>query len=174
MHDVYVGIGSNVGDRVFFLTEAVRKLNAPPAIRVMKVSSLYETEPVGVKEQSSFLNAAVWVQTSAAVNVFHARIKSIEKEIGRKERFRWGPREIDIDILLFDDLIIHDTSVKIPHPEMTVRKFVLQPLAEIAPDIIHPAMKKSIKELFSACRDSHAVTLAAELTEKFLITMKES
>ena len=111
MENVFLGIGSNVGDRIHFLTEAVRKLRAVPSTRVVKISSVYETEPVGVKNQNDFLNAVVLVQTSMGVADFHSRIKLIEKEIGRVERNRWGPREIDIDILLFGDRVINETAI---------------------------------------------------------------
>ena len=100
MENVFLGIGSNVGDRLHFLAEAVRKVKGLPATSIVKVSSVYKTEPVGVKNQDDFLNAVVWVQTTVALAVFHSRMKKIEKEMGRVERIRWGPREIDIDILL--------------------------------------------------------------------------
>ena len=130
MENVFLGIGSNIGDRLHFLTEAVRKLRAIPSSGVVQISSVYETEPVGVKNQNDFLNAVVLVQTSMGVADFHSRIKSIEKELGRVERSRWGPREIDVDILLFGDRVINQAAIAIPHPEMVNRRFVLQPLAE--------------------------------------------
>ena len=173
MENVFLGIGSNVGDRIFFLAEAVRKLRAAPATRVVKVSSVYETEPVGVKNQGDFLNAVVWAQTSIGVAAFHSVIKLIEKEIGRLERSRWGPREIDIDILLFGELIINEAAIVIPHAEMVNRKFVLRPLAEIAPATVHPVVHTTMKDLLAECRDTNAVELSAQMTASLITTLKE-
>jgi 2-amino-4-hydroxy-6-hydroxymethyldihydropteridine pyrophosphokinase len=173
MHDVFLGIGSNVGDRSNFLADAVRKLRAAPTTRIVKVSSVYETEPVGVKEQSGFLNAAVWVQTSIGVHDFHSRIKLIEKKIGRLKRTHWGPREIDIDILLFGDLVLNEAGIVIPHTEMVNRKFVLEPLAEIAPETVHPAVHKTIKTLLAECNDTSAVDRSAHLTNSLFTALKE-
>lgn len=167
MHDVFLGIGSNVGDRVRYLADAVRELKTLPSSGIVSFSSVYETEPVGIKEQRSFLNAAVWMQTSFDVHEFHSRLKSIERDVGRQERIRWGPREIDIDILLFGDLMIDEPTLRIPHREMVNRKFVLQPLAEIAPEIIHPASQKRIRELLDECDDSSAVDRSELMTEAF-------
>jgi 2-amino-4-hydroxy-6-hydroxymethyldihydropteridine diphosphokinase len=167
MHDVFLGIGSNVGDRVHFLASAVRKLKTLPSTELLKFSSVYETEPVGIKEQNNFLNAALWIQTSIDVKDFHTRTKAIEKEIGRQKSIRWGPREIDIDILLFADLIIDEPVLRIPHRDMLTRKFVLQPLAEIAPGVIHPTSRISISELLAQCTDQSAVDRSEQLTKIF-------
>jgi 2-amino-4-hydroxy-6-hydroxymethyldihydropteridine diphosphokinase len=173
MENVFLGIGSNVGDRIQFLVEAVRKLRAIPATRILKVSSVYETEPVGVKNQNDFLNAVVLVQTSIDVADFHSRIKLIEKEIGRVERDRWGPREIDIDILLFEDRVINETAITIPHAEMVNRRFVLQPMAEIAPETVHPLVHKTVKDLLAKCKDSNVVECSTQLTQSFFTTLQE-
>ena len=173
MENVFLGIGSNVGDRIYFLAEAVKKLRKTPSTRVVKISSVYQTEPVGVKNQYDFLNAVVLVQTSIGVSDFHSRIKVIEKEIGRVERNRWGPREIDIDILLFGDRVINGTAMTIPHAEMANRRFVLQPLAEIAPEMIHPLSYKTVKVLLAECKDSNSVDRSAQLTQSFFTTLQE-
>lgn len=167
MNDVFLGVGSNVGDRIHFLVSAVRKLKALPSTKLLKFSSVYETEPVGIKEQNDFLNAALWIQTSLNVTEFHAHTKTIEKEIGRQKSMRWGPREIDIDILLFADLIIAEPNLNIPHREMIDRKFVLRPLAEIAPKVIHPTSRISVSELLAQCTDQSAVDRSEELTKIF-------
>ena len=173
MENVFLGIGSNVGDRIHFLTEAVRKLRATPSTRVVKISSVYETEPVGVKNQNDFLNAVVLVHTSMGVADFHSRIKLIEKEIGRVERNRWGPREIDIDILLYGDRVINETVMTIPHAEMVNRRFVLQPLAEIAPGTVHPFLHKTVKDLLAECKDSNVVERSIQLTQSLFTTLQE-
>jgi len=173
MENVFLGIGSNVGDRIRFLTEAVRRLRGAPGTQVMKVSSVYETEPVGVKNQNDFLNVVVLVETSIGVVDFHSQIKLIEKEIGRVERKRWGPREIDIDILLFGDRVINEATIVIPHTEMVNRRFVLQPLAEIAPETVHPLAYKTVKELLAECNDSNVVDRSTELTRSLFTTLQE-
>jgi 2-amino-4-hydroxy-6-hydroxymethyldihydropteridine diphosphokinase len=173
MENVFLGIGSNIGDRLHFLTEAVRKLRTIPSSGVVKISSVYETEPVGVKNQNYFLNAVVLVQTSMGVADFHSRIKSIEKELGRVDRSRWGPREIDIDILLFGDRVINQAAIVIPHPEMVNRRFVLQPLAEIAPETVHPLFHKPVKDLLAECNDANVVECLTQLTHSFLTTLQE-
>lgn len=167
MHDVFLGIGSNVGDRVHFLASAVRKVKALPSTELVKFSSVYETEPVGIKDQNNFLNAALWIRTAIEVKDFHTRTKGIEKEIGRQKSMRWGPREIDVDILLFADLIIAEPMLRIPHRDMLARRFVLQPLAEIAPAVIHPTTRISISELLAQCTDQSAVDRSVHLTEIF-------
>lgn len=173
MDNVFLGIGSNIGDRVYFLAQAVRKLRGIPSTRIVKVSSVYETEPVGVKNQGDFLNAVLWLQTLMGVVDFHSCIKSIEKEIGRLDRKRWGPREIDIDILLFGDVVVIDGTLAIPHAEMVNRKFVLQPLVEIAPEAVHPGVHKTIKVLLAECNDTNTVKHSAQLTHSLFTTMQE-
>lgn len=167
MYDVFLGIGSNVGERVHFLASAVQKLKTLPSTDLVKLSSVYETEPVGIKEQNNFLNAALWIRTSIEVRDFHAHTKAFEKEIGRQKSVRWGPREIDIDILLFADLVLAEPNLRIPHRDMLARKFVLQPLAEIAPKAIHPTSRISISELLAQCTDQSAVDRSEKLTKIF-------
>lgn len=171
--DVFLGIGSNVGDRVNFLVNAVQKLRLLPSTEVVQCSSVYETEPVGIKEQRNFLNAALWLRTSLDVRDFHARVKALEKEIGRHDGVRWGPREIDIDILLFADSIIAEKNLSVPHRDMLLRKFVLEPLAEIAPAVVHPSTHVSIVELLAQCCDASAVDRSEELTKVFSHLCKE-
>ena len=173
MDDVFLGIGSNVGDRAGFLLAALRKLRETASVKIVNISSIYETEPVGVKDQDSFLNGVVRVQTSLSIQDFHIRVKNIEREVGRLERVRWGPREIDIDILLFGGQIIDEPNLKIPHPEMQKRRFVLQPLAEIAPDVVHPVLKRSMKDLLLGCTDTCAVALSPASTDIILTSSTE-
>lgn len=143
---VYLGIGSNLGRREENCLKAIQIL-AEKGIKLRKASGLYETEPWGVEDQPNFINLAVEVETDLLPEGLLKVIKEIEKEMGRAETFRWGPRMIDIDILLYDDLIYDSQDLKIPHPLMHERDFVLMPLSDIAPETIHPVLKKTISEL---------------------------
>lgn len=143
---VYLGIGSNLGNREENCLKAI-KLLEERGISVRKVSSLYETEPWGVNDQPNFVNMASECETDLHPEELLRVIKDIEVEIGRRETFKWGPRVIDIDILLYDDLVYDSPHLKIPHPLMSKRDFVLRPLSEIGPNKIHPLLKKTIREL---------------------------
>jgi len=137
-----IGLGSNLGDRLGNLRHAVELLRQQGSI--LATSSVYETPPLGVENQPRFLNAALIMELEAPPSLLLSILKGIEKKIGRKKRKRWGPREIDLDLLLIPDLIYEDESLKIPHPELANRAFVLIPLAEIAPDWIHPVLGMKI------------------------------
>lgn len=141
----YLSLGSNVGDRVAHLRDAIARLESIG--RVVSVSSFYETEPVEVTDQPWFLNCAVGLETALTAEQLMARLLQIEQEMGRRRIQKKGPRTIDIDILLFDDLILDSPDVTIPHPAMQKRRFVLEPLAEIAAEARHPGVKKTIREL---------------------------
>ncbi len=146
MSKVYCGLGTNIGDRIRYLSEAVSKLNSHPNCAVVNFSSVYETLPMGDSEQNNYLNAVVEVETDLNVYEFHSLIKSIEVEIGRNKTYRWGPREIDIDLLFFDDLTIETSELTIPHKGIVERDFVLVPLLEIAPEISMPKTEVKLKE----------------------------
>jgi 2-amino-4-hydroxy-6-hydroxymethyldihydropteridine diphosphokinase len=146
MATVYIGIGSNLGDREKNCQHAI-KLLQKKGITVTKRSSLYETEPWGLKDQPYFINMAIEIETALEPKELLRILKDIEREIGRKESSKWGPRIIDLDILLFDNIIVNEDNLKIPHPLMHERDFVLKPLCEIAPDKRHPVLGKTIKEL---------------------------
>ena len=116
----------------------------------MKVSSLYETEPVGGPPQGKYLDGVAEIRTMLAPRTLMALLKEIEKKVGRTPSdVRWGPREIDLDILLFDDIIIDEPDLKIPHPLLHLRDFMLEPICEIAPDAVHPVLKKSVADILS-------------------------
>ena len=146
MSIAYIGIGSNLGNREENCQKAIALL-IEKNIKITKRSSLYEIEAWGVKEQPRFINMAVEIETNLEPAELLKVIKEIENSMGRREGIRWGPRVIDLDVLLYDDLILKTGELEIPHPAIKDREFVLKPLSEIAPDKIHPILKKSIKTL---------------------------
>lgn len=147
MTDVFLGLGSNVGDRENQLKEAIRLLDEQSGIKVVKVSSFYETEPVGYVDQPDFLNLCVEIQTELSPKAVLERGLAIEQQLHRVRKERWGPRTLDIDILLYGDRIIEEQDLTIPHPRMTERAFVLIPLQEIAPNKIEPRTQTKIKDI---------------------------
>lgn len=157
MYRVFLGIGSNVGDRARFLRSAGERLLKLEQVNVIAASSVYETDPVGKTDQPKFLNAVVEIETSLPPPALMHRLKNIEAEMGRTQHERWGPREIDIDILLYDGLVYSDAELHVPHSELARRKFVLVPLREIASDLVHPVSGMTVTELAKACVDSGRV-----------------
>lgn len=153
----YLGLGSNIGDRQANIIEAIKRLNAIPGIVIVNRSSIYETEPIGYKDQGWFINAVIGAKTSLSPRNLLDVCLRIEGEMGRIRRTEKGPREIDIDILLYGDLAVDEAGLKIPHPFMHVRRFVLVPLLEIAPDLCHPILKKSVKALLMDLGDTGRV-----------------
>jgi 2-amino-4-hydroxy-6-hydroxymethyldihydropteridine diphosphokinase len=149
---VYLSLGANVGDRAGHIREAIARLES--AGRVIAVSSLYETEPVELTDQPWFLNCTVSMETAKTPAHLMTTLLTIEQEMGRRRAQKKGPRTIDIDILLFisdgSDTIVDSPELTIPHPAMHERRFVLEPLAEIAPEARHPALNKTIRELLVA------------------------
>ena len=152
---VYLSLGSNVGDREAQLRDALFRLSAVG--RVIALSSFYETEPVEFTQQPWFLNCAVAIETSSTPQQLMVAILRIEAEMGRQRRQKKGPRSIDIDILLFGHEIMESKELTIPHPAMHLRRFVLEPLAEIAPEALHPLLNKTIRELRDALPAGQAV-----------------
>lgn len=145
MSTVYLSLGSNIGDRMQYLKNAIKQLSAQ--LSEVKASSVYQTKPWGKTGQPNFLNMCLMAQTNALPQDLLKKIKLIEKHLGRSSSEKWGPREIDIDILFYDDLIIKEDGLAIPHPEIAARAFVLVPLAELNPDLLHPIKNQPIAEL---------------------------
>ncbi len=152
MATAYIGIGSNMGNRKANCMRAAKLMNEI-GIVVTKESSLYETEPWGMKDQPLFMNMAVIAETDLSPESVLAALKWIENKMGRQEAVRWGPRCIDLDILFYDDRIITEEDLTIPHPLLQQREFVLLPLSEIAPDKWHPVLKKTVRRLREELRD---------------------
>ena len=144
----YIGIGSNIGERSNNLDCAIEMLNLTNGIEVTAVSSYINTAPVGYTEQPDFLNAAVEVKTTLSAQELLGVCNHIERALKRERIIRWGPRTIDLDILLYGDLILCDNKLTIPHPRMINREFVIKPLYEIAPQAIHPVLKQSISDIY--------------------------
>lgn len=173
-HTIYLGLGSNLGDRVEFLAAAIRGVADFPWTVVDAVSDVFVTEPVGDVPQSDFLNLCISVRTDLDHLTFHSKMKDLERSIGRTESVRWGPREIDIDLLFFDHVIVTSPTLTIPHKEILNRMFVLQPLAQIATEFVHPQAGKKISELLKDSRDEHGIERSEHFTSQLLMLINDS
>ena len=152
---VYLSLGSNIGDRAANLNAALDQLS--DLGQILAVSSFYETEPVEFTAQAWFLNCAAKLETECMPKRLMKSILEIERQMGRRRRQDKGPRNIDVDILLFGNVIVETEGLTIPHPALHERRFVLQPLAEIAPEVRHPVFKRTIRELLEALPAGQAV-----------------
>ena len=156
MITAYLLTGSNMGNRQEFLAEALEKI-AARAGQVLAVSSIYETAPWGKTDQPSFLNQAIELQTTLHPAELLSVLLAIELELGRTRTEKYGPRNIDIDILLYGELSVEETQLQIPHPQLPNRKFALLPLLELAPELMHPTLEVPLKILLNNCPDTGSV-----------------
>ena len=147
MHKAFIAIGSNLGDRMKNIEIALKKME-DYGLRIIKKSSIIETEPYGFKEQGKFLNGVILIETDLDPFELLNLLLNIEKEMGRERKIRWGPRNIDLDIIFYDDLIINTDNLKIPHPDAHNRTYVMGPLSEIDPDFVHPVLNKKVKDIY--------------------------
>lgn len=161
MVSAYIGFGSNVGRRLSYINQALQRLSETEGVSLTQVSSLYETEPVGDKTQAPFLNGVVAIETSLSPNQLLERLQQIEGQGGRQQRRRWGPREIDLDLLIYDQCCLNTPELVLPHSELHKRRFVLTPFAEIAPDAIHPILQQNIRTLLCNLTDDNNVERVA-------------
>ena len=143
----YIAIGSNLGDRVANVKKAVLRAADEVKATLVFMSSFYETEPWGIKEQPDFVNAVMGVETELPPKALLAHLKSVEAGMGRENAERWGPRTVDLDIIFYGGLVMDEDGLTIPHPAAHERAFVMVPLAEIAPDFVHPIIGKSVSDI---------------------------
>jgi 2-amino-4-hydroxy-6-hydroxymethyldihydropteridine diphosphokinase len=151
-------LGSNLGDRLVYLEKA-RNLIKRRIGKIVAISSIYQTAAWGNTEQASFLNQVIGVNTKLTPEQLLEAVHKIEKEQGRTSSEKWGPRTLDIDILFFGEQVVKTTVLTIPHPEIANRKFTLEPLMEVEPDLVHPVLKKTIRDLRSSCPDNLPVEI---------------
>ena len=160
-YSVFIGLGSNVGDRFKHLVEAAREIKKLPGVKYIWSSSVYDTDAWGNADQARFLNAVLEVETSLAPGELLPKLKEIEVRLGRTSADHWGPREIDCDILLYDGLVQKDDVVQVPHVELEQRRFALVPLREIAPELVHPVSGMTMEQLAASCSDRGKVLMTS-------------
>lgn len=158
-HLAFLSLGANIGDRQGTLARALEMIAETPGISLLRTSGFYATDPVGYLEQPEFVNSAAVIRTVLAPVELLERLREIELKLGRIRRRKWHEREIDIDIILIDDLVIRTERLTVPHPEMQHRAFVLVPLAEIAPEARHPLLRKTVREILGDLADTAGIRM---------------
>ncbi len=157
MTKAFIGFGSNLGEREHLIRSAAEGLDLLPQTKLARISSLYDTEPVGDLEQPDYLNAAALVMTELEPERLLWNLLLIESKLGRRRRRRWGPRPIDLDLLFYGQAVIDQSGLVVPHPEAHKRAFVLVPMSELAPDFVHPVLGVSITELLKGLKPQGSV-----------------
>ncbi|MDM8531990.1 2-amino-4-hydroxy-6-hydroxymethyldihydropteridine diphosphokinase [Anaerolineales bacterium HSG25] len=165
MANIYLALGTNMGNRLANLRQAITAL--APMVTVTATSSVYETAPVYVTNQPNFLNMVLAAQTTLTPDELLTYLKTLETTIGRQKTIRYGPRKIDLDILFYDQLMLETPILQIPHPRLTERAFVLAPLLEIAPDLQHPQLKKTMQTLYAALPTTDGIMHQMEIRFHF-------
>jgi 2-amino-4-hydroxy-6-hydroxymethyldihydropteridine diphosphokinase len=157
MVQIFIGLGSNLGDRAYYLHQALAEIANSRQIIMKKYSSVYETEPVGKNEQPQFLNMVAELESTLLPQDLLQRLKEIENTLGRTHTEHWGPREIDLDILYYGSEVFNDEKLQLPHPEIANRRFVLVPMREIAGEFLDPMQHLNMEELLQRCLDTKTV-----------------
>ena len=158
----YIGFGSNLDDRLAYIKNAVLQIKKNENCKFIKISAIYETKPLGEANQPDFLNAVAKIETELSVKELFNFLKEVEKKVGRKDSYKWGPREIDLDLLFFNDIVYSDENLTIPHPGISQRDFVLKPLAEIEPTLFHPVLKQKISDIYILESEENIIRIVKE------------
>ncbi len=164
MKKAFIEIGSNLGDRMQYCKNAVDEIGS--FAKIIKASSIYETEPVGKENQPEFINCVAEIETELSPQDLLKQLNLVELKLGRVRDEKWGPRTIDLDIILYDDQVINDNNLVIPHPRAHLRRFVLEPLSEIAPQFVHPQFNVSVLDLLNEIEDNKSVI---KISDQFAI-----
>ena len=159
MNKAYIGLGTNIGDREANLKDALNELKALPEIQIVSISSIYETDPVGYLDQGKFLNMVICINTTLSAQSLLTACMEIEQKLGRKREIRWGPRTIDLDILLYNQENIVTKNLIVPHPRMLERAFVVIPHVEIDKDIVLPNIEKPLREVMDDIPENGGVRI---------------
>ncbi len=159
MNRVYLGLGSNLGDREAYIERALDSLEDTGLCRITAISPVYETRPFGEPDQSNFLNFVLEIETGFDISGMLGSCKTIERFVGRIKRSKWGPREIDIDILLFNNEVFESESLSIPHKDLINRDFFLKPILDINPGIIHPATGEALNSFYNQLKNTYIENL---------------